>query len=207
MALRRTHDTQQYSRSYIIPYLFVFAVLMLAGLHGTSILKVFTIVSLNYAIAKYTKGSKLNPLLTWIFNGIILFANEQNEGYRYAVLHPSLEILACPSLDLAQSDTKLCYTQDSVQGIYPRWHVSFNITMLRLVSFNMDYYWACNKAGPSDVSGVTSHEFTLGLTTSSQVARSLISNGPPCGTRLRRTPTRITSHTCSTRRYTSQVPS
>ncbi|EPS93672.1 hypothetical protein FOMPIDRAFT_1033595 [Fomitopsis schrenkii] len=135
MALRRTHDTQQYSRSYIIPYLFVFAVLMLAGLHGTSILKVFTIVSLNYAIAKYTKGSKLNPLLTWIFNGIILFANEQNEGYRYAVLHPSLEIL------------------DSVQGIYPRWHVSFNITMLRLVSFNMDYYWACNKAGPSDPGG------------------------------------------------------
>ncbi|KAI0729251.1 MBOAT-domain-containing protein [Fomitopsis betulina] len=132
VALRRARHTQESGRSYIIPYLFVFAVLMLAGLHGTSILKVFVIVSINYAIAKKTKGSKLNPLLTWIFNGIILFANERNEGYRYAVLHPSLEIL------------------DSVPGIYPRWHVSFNITMLRLVSFNMDYYWACNKAGPSD---------------------------------------------------------
>lgn len=95
LALRRTRDTQQSSRSYLIPYIFLFAVIMLAGLHGTSIFKVFIIVSINYAIAKTTKGSKLNPFLTWVFNGVILFANEQNEGYRYAVLHPSLEILAC----------------------------------------------------------------------------------------------------------------
>lgn len=32
--------------------------------------------------------------------------------------------------------------QDSIPGFYPRWHISFNITMLRLLSFNMDYYWA-----------------------------------------------------------------
>jgi len=34
---------------------------------------------------------------------------------------------------------KYCY-----RGVYPRWHVSFNITMLRLISFSMDHYWACN---------------------------------------------------------------
>ncbi|TFY56821.1 hypothetical protein EVJ58_g7407 [Rhodofomes roseus] len=105
---------------------------MLAGLHGASVLKVLLILTGNYAIAKVTKGSKLNPLLTWIFNGVVLFANERNEGYRFAALHPSLE------------------AWDTVTGIYPRWHVSFNITMLRLVSFNMDYYWASNRAGPSD---------------------------------------------------------
>lgn len=32
---------------------------------------------------------------------------------------------------------------DWVRGFLPRWHVNWNITMLRLVSFNMDYYWAC----------------------------------------------------------------
>jgi len=32
--------------------------------------------------------------------------------------------------------------QDAYSGIYPRWHVGFNITMLRLISFNMDYFWA-----------------------------------------------------------------
>jgi hypothetical protein len=47
----------------------------------------------------------------------------------------------------------LTLRQDSLfDGIYPRWHVSFNITMLRLVSFSMDYYWACSTtAGPSEV--------------------------------------------------------
>jgi hypothetical protein len=40
-------------------------------------------------------------------------------------------------------------------GVYPRWHVSFNITMLRLVSFNMDYFWACNRAGADYVSPLT----------------------------------------------------
>ncbi len=45
------------------------------------------------------------------------------------------------------------YDQDSIEGIYPRWHVGFNITMLRLISFNMDYYWACNRVGLTDASG------------------------------------------------------
>ena len=103
MALRRARDTRQSNRSHLIPYILIFAVLMLAGLHGTSVFKVFIIVSINYAIAKTTKGSKLNPLLTWVFNGAVLFANEWNEGYRYAVLHPSLEILVCARWCLAES--------------------------------------------------------------------------------------------------------
>lgn len=36
--------------------------------------------------------------------------------------------------------------QDLIKGAYPRWNISFNITMLRLLSFNMDYYWACTSA-------------------------------------------------------------
>jgi hypothetical protein len=31
--------------------------------------------------------------------------------------------------------------QDAMGGILPRWHVSFNITMLRIVSFACDYHW------------------------------------------------------------------
>lgn len=117
---------------HLVPFLFAFSLLMLAGLHGMSAVKVLVILTLNYVIAKSCRGSKLGPVLTWIFNAIVLFANERNEGYRFAAIHPSLDVL------------------DSIKGIYPRWHVSFNITMLRLVSFNMDYYWACNKAGPVD---------------------------------------------------------
>ena len=41
--------------------------------------------------------------------------------------------------------------QDTWRGVYPRWHVSFNITMLRLVSFGVDHHWACNHIGIADV--------------------------------------------------------
>ena len=42
-------------------------------------------------------------------------------------------------------------SQDTIPGTYPRWHVSFNITMLRLISFSMDCYWACEPQPPEDV--------------------------------------------------------
>jgi D-alanyl-lipoteichoic acid acyltransferase DltB (MBOAT superfamily) len=32
--------------------------------------------------------------------------------------------------------------QDRYSGLLPRWHVNFNITMLRLISYGMDYHWA-----------------------------------------------------------------
>ncbi|TFY83924.1 hypothetical protein EWM64_g90 [Hericium alpestre] len=119
-------------KTYLLPFYTIFSVLMLLVLHGTSILKVLVILSINYAIAKAGGGSKWVVAATWIFNGGILFLNETYSGYTFAGLHSALSIL------------------DSLEGVYPRWHVSFNITMLRLVSFNMDYHWACNRAGAAD---------------------------------------------------------
>ncbi|KAH7906814.1 MBOAT, membrane-bound O-acyltransferase family-domain-containing protein [Hygrophoropsis aurantiaca] len=113
-------------RLYLIPFLISFAILFLFGLHGASTLKIIFILTANYYIGKSLGHSRAGPLLTWIFNAAVLFFNEKNAGYRFATIHPSLGVL------------------DAFEGIYPRWHVSFNITMLRLVSFNMDYYWACS---------------------------------------------------------------
>lgn len=117
---------------HLVPYLIFFATLYLIGLHGTSTIKILTILTINYYIGKGLRGSRIGPLITWIFNAFILFANERNEGYRFSSLHPSLAAL------------------DVFEGLYPRWHISFNITMLRLVSFNMDYYWACKSRCPED---------------------------------------------------------
>ena len=36
--------------------------------------------------------------------------------------------------------------QDSYDGLYPRWHISYNITMLRIISYNMDLHWASTGA-------------------------------------------------------------
>ncbi|KAG9004573.1 glycerol transporter [Tulasnella sp. JGI-2019a] len=118
-----------------VPFTAVFSLLMLIGLHGSSSIKIVIILAINYGIAKALKGSPAAPFATWCFNMVILFMNELHDGYKFAAIHPGLEIL------------------DSMRGFYPRWNVSFNITMLRLVSFSMDYYWACrNPKNASDIS-------------------------------------------------------
>ncbi|TFK18771.1 glycerol transporter [Coprinopsis marcescibilis] len=119
----------------LIPYNVAFSILAIIALHGTSTLKLLGILSINFLIAKHSGSSKLGPILTWIFCGIVLFSSELYHGYSFGSILPSLRFL------------------DSYPGIYPRWHIIFNITMLRLVSFNTDYYWALQhkeRAQPSD---------------------------------------------------------
>ena len=70
---------------------------MLLGLHGASALKVYAILSVNYAIAKACRGSKAGPVLTWIFNALVLYANEKNSGHRFEQLHPVFASLVRPS--------------------------------------------------------------------------------------------------------------
>jgi D-alanyl-lipoteichoic acid acyltransferase DltB (MBOAT superfamily) len=134
---------------------------MLMGLHGTSIIKIFTILLANFAIAKIGRGGRWAPLATWVFNGAVLFANEWYSGYTFAVLHPSFKVLVRIGND-GIAAFWLNDIQDSLQGVYPRWQVSFNITMLRLVSFNMDYFWTCNRVGQNEVS--SSYTSTYHLT-------------------------------------------
>ena len=141
---------------YLIPFLVTFSFLFLMGLHGTSIVKVLIILSINYLIATLSGASKAGPVLTWVFNMAILFANETYSGYKFASVHPSLALLVSlfdtTEVYVVDGDSGMCeLCQDSIQGVYPRWYISFNITMLRLVSFNMDYYWACNGVGTPDV--------------------------------------------------------
>lgn len=61
---------------------FVFSLLAVTILHGLNALKIFFILFLNYSIAKNFKGSKMNVLLTWLFNGAVLLGNEVFEGWR-----------------------------------------------------------------------------------------------------------------------------
>ncbi|KAI8074206.1 MBOAT, membrane-bound O-acyltransferase family-domain-containing protein [Gongronella butleri] len=97
------------------------------GLHGTSALKILTIITISYTIGKTAAGSFWNPLLSWTFNLGILFLNEWNNGYKFAALSPALAPL------------------DEFRGAMPRWHILFKFAMLRLISFNMDYYWQVQK--------------------------------------------------------------
>ncbi|KAI0636277.1 MBOAT-domain-containing protein [Trametes polyzona] len=138
LAARQTRHASDTSNLVQVPFLVTFSTAMLFGLHGMSALKVFVILAINYALGKAAAGSKTNPILTWIFNGVVLFAIERNSGYKFGSFHGALSSL------------------DAWEGVYPRWWISFNITMLRLISFNMDYYWACNRVGLPDTGGAMS---------------------------------------------------
>ena len=45
-------------------------------------------------------------------------------------------------VDTLSTVNLLIASQDTMEGVYPRWNVSFNITVLRLISFGLDFNWA-----------------------------------------------------------------
>ncbi|KAL8960727.1 MAG: hypothetical protein Q9193_002615 [Seirophora villosa] len=127
-----------------------FASIYLLALHGTSALKVLAILYVNFSIAKGLPRSYV-PFATWVFNIGILFANELCKGYPYAGI---AQLLGAgtgafnTSSDL-KADKNWGAILDGYGGLLPRWEVLFNITVLRLISFNLDYCWSLNRVGGS----------------------------------------------------------
>lgn len=126
-----------------------FALLFLAILHGFSAFKVLAILYINYNIAMGLPKQYV-PATTWIFNICTLFANELCNGYRYK----DVASLISPSDPSNVSGSEGFLVQwgswlDSWGGIMPRWEILFNITVLRLISFNMDYYWSLDRRSAS----------------------------------------------------------
>lgn len=120
-----------------------FAAIFLIALHGVSALKVFFILYVNFKIATQMPKTYV-PAATWIFNIGILFANELGHGYPLA----EVAALLLPSQTSAGGnvDPKAGWAGwiDSYGGLLPRWEILFNFTVLRSISFNLDYYWSLN---------------------------------------------------------------
>ncbi|KAL9580422.1 MAG: hypothetical protein Q9212_004508, partial [Teloschistes hypoglaucus] len=129
-----------------------FACFYLLALHGTSALKIFAILYINFALAKGLPRS-YKPWATWIFNIGILFANELCKGYPYTDI-ARLVLPATSSDDPAKNWGSYL---DSYGGLLPRWEILFKITVLRLISFNLDYCWSLDRAGgsPLEVNSVS----------------------------------------------------
>ena len=114
-----------------------FALVFICALHGFSAMKVLIILYINFNLAMGLPRNYI-PAATWIFNVSILFANELARGYPYT----SLSATILPSYSAASDLGKFL---DSYSGLLPRWDVLFNITVLRLISFNIDYYWSLDR--------------------------------------------------------------
>ncbi|KAG5817502.1 hypothetical protein H9Q74_000092 [Fusarium xylarioides] len=129
---------------------FLFAFIFLFALHGLSAFKIFFILWTNFQLA--TKlPRRYVPAATWIFNIAILFANELTEGWRFRVL---FSFISPPQMGLYKNKMRLLNSDlmnlgarmdGTFQGILARWEVLFNITILRLISFNLDYYWSIDR--------------------------------------------------------------
>ena len=93
-------------------------------LHGLNSLKIFVILAISYAIGKLLRGKILNVAATWTFAISTLFFLEFFKG---SELFPSMRWV----------DGFFAL----FPGFVPRWYVTFNITILRMISFNMDLYY------------------------------------------------------------------
>lgn len=130
---------------------FYFAIIFVIALHGFSALKIVLILFTNYVLAKGLRRQYV-PAATWLFNIAILFANELGHGYPYASIATTFSPFQ-NSRPAAKGFQEWNWGNwlDDYSGLIPRWEVLFNITVLRLISFNLDYYWSLNMQGGSPV--------------------------------------------------------
>ena len=117
-------------------YDFYFALLFIVVLHGFSALKILFILYINFNIAMNLPKHAV-PAATWLFNIGVLFANELAQGYKYSQI--AERMLPFP-IALAWSKD-----MDLYGGLLPRWEILFNLTVLRLIAFNLDYYWSLGR--------------------------------------------------------------
>jgi hypothetical protein len=131
----------------------LYGVILLTGLHGISVLKILLILYVNYSIAKGLPRERI-VLATWVFNIGILFANEFCGGYQFAALAKYLSISGADEKSISQDHQNWGIILDSYGGLVSRWEIMFNITVLRLISFNIDYAWSLDRSAgsPAEVS-------------------------------------------------------
>ena len=129
-----------------------FSILFLIALHGFAAPKVLIILYINYTIATQLKKEYV-PTATWIFNIGILFANEMGKGYPYSnIARIILPWSASSNISVGNdSNSNWGAVLDTYGGLIPRWEILFNVTVLRLISFNFDYYWSLNRSGGSPI--------------------------------------------------------
>lgn len=100
---------------------FVYGLLFLFTAHGTNSVKILFHLLINYLLGtllvKYTNNKKTAIIGTWVYGILTLFINDK---FRHLVL----------GIDFIDNGWK---------GIASRWDVFFNFTLLRMISFNLDY--------------------------------------------------------------------
>ncbi|KAK7750097.1 glycerol transporter [Diatrype stigma] len=145
-SVRPTLEEAEQRLNQRLSFDFGFAIIFLLALHGISAFKVLAIIYVNFQIATALPRKSV-PVATWIFNVGILFTNDIYKGYRLGDMaawitnSPSQPSLVGAGSALVAWGRWL----DSYGGIMSRWEILFNLTVLRMISFNLDYYWSLDR--------------------------------------------------------------
>lgn len=108
-------------------YSLIFSLIFLSALYGASILKIIGLTLIPFAVTSVWKKSLVSPIFCWAYSISVLFLNQAYQGYRFDSISSSLAFL------------------DLYQGVGIRWFITFNFTILRIISYSMDQYWAHQK--------------------------------------------------------------
>ncbi|KAI9832862.1 MAG: hypothetical protein M1826_001029 [Phylliscum demangeonii] len=119
----------------------VFSAIFISALHGFSALKILFILYVNYRLTKRLPRARI-PIATWLFNIGILFTNKYFRGYAAVPLAQLCLPHGLAASSLGKQTMAAAVWLDGFGGLIPRWEILFNITVLRLISFNLDYYWS-----------------------------------------------------------------
>lgn len=110
------HRTSRTSFDLICGLIFLFAI------HGFNCLKILFHVTIEFFLGKVAKKShRLGIILLWIYGVSTLFINDKYRLVRFGQLWSPLSFM------------------DSFTGLVARWDVFFNFTLLKMLSFNLDY--------------------------------------------------------------------
>ncbi|KAH3688471.1 hypothetical protein WICPIJ_000534 [Wickerhamomyces pijperi] len=103
---------------------FWFGLVFLVAVHGVNSFKVLFHVMIMFAIARlFQTKYKIAVLLLWSYGITTLFLNDRYRNIKLAeVVHPALSFL-----------------DPGFKGIVSRWDVFYNFTLLRSLSFNLDF--------------------------------------------------------------------
>lgn len=100
---------------------------VLYGLHARALVFPILVSLVHYAIAKVFRSSRIGIFFAWVWNiGITLYMYDTSGFRRVEFLWWFFE-----------------------DGQMVRWHTIFKISLLRMISFHMDYYWALRKRLPN----------------------------------------------------------
>lgn len=111
-----------------------FGLVFMVVLHDASVVKPVVFIVANFLLATALGKIWFAPYVTWSYSILCLMC--VNAGY-------------CRNISWVLGDPSWLVSVDSRTGLYP-WSTCFNLMMLRMQSYNMDYWWALRRTERAD---------------------------------------------------------